>query len=400
MTRYIEIVLGIAIMGLFSYGCDSIVDQNTINDVNVSASELLITHSVDQSLVECIDPDDPEYHEFAESKTIEWGNRRKPFSKTVDITYYNTLTEFVLKVRSTEKFADVLADDKSIKNFKGTAAPDVWHEFTFDLEPDWQAGDPWSFGLKVAGNGPPVSFDVEYELIGECVTDCGEVTFTYAGVEVTYGTVIGANNRCWLDRNLGADRVAEALDDVYAYGDLFQWGRPDDGHQLIDRVNGVPISGTTNTLSDTDQPGHGDFILVGSSPYDWRTPPNENLWQGVNGINNPCPSGYRVPDENEWRAERESWVTKDREGAFASPLKLTAAGIRYNIGGGNDSDTMLGVGSYGRYWTSDIKGPRMSITIEFFRGDGTCRDSIPTCSFLDEENRGEGLSVRCIKDEN
>ncbi len=41
--------------------------------------------------------------------------------------------------------------------------------------------------------------------------------------------------------------------------------------------------------------------------YDWRSPQNDNLWQGVNGINNPCPSGYRLPTEAELEAERLSW---------------------------------------------------------------------------------------------
>jgi hypothetical protein len=38
----------------------------------------------------------------------------------VDIEYYNTLTEFVLRVKSTEMIADVLVDDESIKDFDGT----------------------------------------------------------------------------------------------------------------------------------------------------------------------------------------------------------------------------------------------------------------------------------------
>jgi len=36
---------------------------------------------------------------------------------------------------------------------------------------------------------------------------CGDnVTFTYRGQEVTYGTVL-SDERCWLDRNLGAAQV-------------------------------------------------------------------------------------------------------------------------------------------------------------------------------------------------
>jgi len=59
--------------------------------------------------------------------------------------------------------------------------------------------------------------------------ECGDpVTFNYAGSQVTYGKVLSANNRCWLDRNLGATRVATSSTDTQAYGDLFQWGRAAD----------------------------------------------------------------------------------------------------------------------------------------------------------------------------
>ena len=106
---------------------------------------------------------------------------------------------------------------------------------------------------------------------------CGTstVSFDYNGSSVTYGTVISAG-RCWLDRNLGASRVAESSDDSQAYGDLFQWGRLDDGHQ-------VRTSGTTTDLSTSDVPGHGNFIISQDYPYDWRSPQNNNLWQGING---------------------------------------------------------------------------------------------------------------------
>jgi type II secretory pathway pseudopilin PulG len=100
---------------------------------------------------------------------------------------------------------------------------------------------------------------------------CGDdITFTYNGSEVTYGTV-SASDECWMDKNLGASRVAQAVDDTQAFGDYFQWGRPDDGHQ--DRT-----SGTTATLAVSDQPGHSNFITNNSSPNDWRNPQNDDMW--------------------------------------------------------------------------------------------------------------------------
>ncbi|MBK7095054.1 MAG: hypothetical protein IPH57_08415 [Saprospiraceae bacterium] len=187
-----------------------------------------------------------------------------------------------------------------------------------------------------------------------CASGCGTVTFTYNGSSVTYGTVTSANNRCWLDRNLGATQVATSSTDEDAYGDLFQWGRLDDGHQ-------EKTSPTTSTLSISDVPGHGNFITVQNYPYDWRSPQNNNLWQGVNSTNNPCPDGYRLPTYTEWELERMSWNTNNADGAFASPLKLTIAGLRNYLAG-----LVLGEGSSGYYWSSsvvDIKAWAINLVI-------------------------------------
>ena len=110
------------------------------------------------------------------------------------------------------------------------------------------------------------------------------------GIEVT--RTIGSEIYIWLDRNLGASQVATAYNDTDAYGDLYQWGRGADGHQ--NRSSAAPAP---SELSGVDDPGHGDFILANANLFDWRSPQNDNLWQGVSGTNNPCPSGFRLPTE-------------------------------------------------------------------------------------------------------
>jgi len=90
---------------------------------------------------------------------------------------------------------------------------------------------------------------------------------------------VTSNGQVWMDRNLGAVRVAQSADDYRAYGWLYQWGRLADGHEIR--------SNTTETLSSDDVPGHGNFITTSSSPFDWRRPQNNNLWQGESGVNNP-----------------------------------------------------------------------------------------------------------------
>ncbi|MDR4989371.1 MAG: FISUMP domain-containing protein, partial [Bacteroidales bacterium] len=211
---------------------------------------------------------------------------------------------------------------------------------------------------------------------------CGDnITFTYRGEEVTYGTIF-RNGLCWLDRNLGADPMpfvpaddATGNTDTRLYGDLFQWGRLDDGHQ--DRT-----SSTTPGPVNQDVPGHGSFITVHSSPWDWRSPQNNALWQGEDGINNPCPPGWRVPTDAELEAERLSWGSNNAAGAFASPLKLPVAGYRLDSNG-----SLLGVGSYGGYWSSTVDGSLSRRLAFSFSGAATS-------SFY----RAIGFSVRCLKD--
>ena len=193
-----------------------------------------------------------------------------------------------------------------------------------------------------------------------------------AVVDVTNPTT----GKIWMDRNLGASQVATSSTDVNSYGDLYQWGRRADGHQCR-------TSATTSTLSSIDQPAHGDFILAPNASLDWRSPQNANLWQGVNGVNNPCPSGYRIPTETELEAERLSWSQNNSVGAFASPLKLPVPGRR------NFSDGLFSVvGSDGFYWSSSVID---TFTLSL-NGFGTFSANIW------EDVRANGHAVRCLKD--
>ena len=182
----------------------------------------------------------------------------------------------------------------------------------------------------------------------------------------------------WMDRNLGASRAATNYDDSQAFGNKYQWGRFSDGHQCVQ----FNPSSTTIILSPSDQPGHDDFIVVSSSPYDWRSPQNDNLWQGVNGINNPCPAGYRLPSEAEFEAERLSWSQSGALGALNSPLKLSMNGFRQFQSGSGANGTIRGY-----YWTSTVNGINAR-TLQFNSSD----------DFIMDGQRAHGFAVRCIKD--
>lgn len=189
--------------------------------------------------------------------------------------------------------------------------------------------------------------------------------------------------RIWMDRNLGASRVATSSTDAEAYGDLYQWGRATDGHQKRN-------SPTTKTQSGTDNPAHGDFIIFANpfGVFDWRSTQNDNLWQGVNGTNNPCPEGFRIPTDEEWKQEIATWKSENAKGAFASPLKLTMGGYRVPTEGKLDV-----VGTVGYYWSSSVTGSNTH------NGSDSRRLSIVHHSArTNPATRNHGLSVRCIKD--
>jgi len=201
----------------------------------------------------------------------------------------------------------------------------------------------------------------------------------FAGSDPGVPTVTSTTGRVWMDRNLGASLVATAYNDSLAYGDLYQWGRDSDGHQARD-------SDTTNILSPTNNPGHDDFIITSSSPYDWTTSPNNNLWQGVHGLNNPCPAGFRLPTAIELSAERVAWVAEghpnNRDGAFASPLKLVAAGCRNHYNG-----TVSSAGSNGYYWSGTDNGSYARY-LGFYSGNAN----------VGSYDRAGGDSARCLED--
>jgi uncharacterized protein (TIGR02145 family) len=101
-------------------------------------------------------------------------------------------------------------------------------------------------------------------------------TITFNGLE--YGIVQSKTGRFWLDRNLGATKVADAYDDEQSYGEYF----------------------------------HAGGIV--------------------------CPEGWRVPTKEEWNMEVSTWNANNLQGAFESNLKLPCAGWKnvnekaYNIG--------------------------------------------------------------------
>jgi len=186
--------------------------------------------------------------------------------------------------------------------------------------------------------------------------------------------VKSTTGRIWMDRNLGATAVAKTSSQNSSFGHLYQWGRFSDGHQFR-------RSKTSKKLSATSSPSNSEFILSSKSPNDWIKSQNDNLWQGVKGVNNPCPAGFRLPTSAEFDEEIATWISKDANGALVSPLKLPMAGYRANSNG-----EVTDSGFNGDYWTSTAEG-------SYARGLYFDAKSAST----DIGGRSVGVSVRCIK---
>lgn len=229
--------------------------------------------------------------------------------------------------------------------------------------------------LPFDGDGDGVLCDVDCDDTDSQLTD--NCIFT------VYNPITG---KTWMDRNLGASQVATSSDDAASYGYLYQWGRGADGHQLR-------TSETTTTLSSTETPLHADFIIGNDATYDdWLNPENDNLWQGLNGINNPCPEGFRIPTATEWDAERASWSSQDPVGAFASQLKLPASGIRIRF---QENVYVTAEGIEGNYWSSTTGNDHDSYFLVFYTGNA----NVPSDALVRNYGlRSSGMCVRCIKE--
>jgi uncharacterized protein (TIGR02145 family) len=179
--------------------------------------------------------------------------------------------------------------------------------------------------------------------------------------------------------NLGADESLDPFTYVVGNPDgsggtlgwTFQWGRPADGHQKRN-------SQTTNVASGTTRPGHDKFIAfnVGPMAYDWTTTAasdktrwGDGTYNGnmSKGPNDPCPAGWKVPSNLQWRSLLDGgsteisgttaangtglankWVLKDKGYMVGEALYLPLAGWRNNDSNG----TIRNLGERGVYWST------------------------------------------------
>ena len=217
----------------------------------------------------------------------------------------------------------------------------------------------------------------------------GVINFIYRGQPVAYTTVRAGDGKIWLQQNLGSPQVAMAVWDEASYGDYFQWGRWDDGHQVR---SGPTVPGGPSLLNPSHIPGgNPNFITAWWNTGGLAT----DTWTGTtitatNG-KDPCVAlgpGWRSPTAADWQNLKSYDDLDGALAAYMSNLKLPAGGVR-DLGG-----YVWGAGeSY--YWSSTAaanSATGISNGISLFISDNTY------LATLQSSYRGYGMNCRCLKD--
>ena len=219
-----------------------------------------------------------------------------------------------------------------------------------------------------------------------------------------------ANNAgIMMDRNLGATSATPG--DVGAFGLLYQWGRKDPflGSCATSGTTLAASTGSWNTVSGSKNVAYAEenptTFVTG---YDWCSQNGEDYafrWQeNKKSLHDPCPVGYRVPDDGEngfwvtalgtssstntgtkWDSSNHGchWTLADGETTAWYP----AVGYRTSTSG-----ALYDVGSYGYCWSASSPGPSYSNYAYFL----CILNGSVTPALMG--NRGNCYSVRCVKE--
>ena len=370
-------------------------------------------------------------------------------SESNNITFRNVLGGMKLQLRGTQKVKSIQLEGKNNEKLSGAA---IVTAYTDETKPaiTMASGASTSVTLN-CGSGvqlneskatefiialPPVLFskgftvtvkdsagneqtfetDKENSVLRSSLLVMPEVTLNKVTRPGDYIDEYGENHgqgvkigeTVWAPVNCGYHK------DDYKYGKLYQWGRKcgqgysgefyDGDRAQIYSDASVPelVAGPVSLGIGQSKENANKFYYNSSSPYDWCSPQNDNLWNSgteenpVKTENDPCPEGWRVPtyaELDELTNNYSSFTTDDNGHSgrwFSGPNSYTAsvpqvffpaAGIRdyYDV-------HVYARGCRGDYWSSR---PNSS-----YAG---CHSFSSSTVGMYYDGRAYGYSVRCVQ---
>jgi hypothetical protein len=221
----------------------------------------------------------------------------------------------------------------------------------------------------------------------------GTVTGNYRGAAVTYTTVRAKDGWVWLKQNVGSSQVATSTTDAASYGDLFQWGRWDDGHQVRNPENVVDGMPTPNNPAGLNLSGNNPYYKGGgitwyndgtvNDKWNAATPAAATATNGCDPCRQIFGAGWQMPSLLDWQTVLTAEGTNNLATGFASNLKLNAPGTRnYLLGSLSDA------GITSEFWTSNVEAGSAPQAMYINLSAG---------NLADYNYRGIGMSIRCLK---
>ena len=230
----------------------------------------------------------------------------------------------------------------------------------------------------------------------------------------------GGRNFKMMALNLGA--LNNEVNDVKAYGLMYQWGRKDpfpgatgisanDGGTAtfngVVTENGYSFAAVSGAVTaETAVQNAMNFYYNNNA--DWISTQQDNLWGnpypqnvarpnpdlGSKSIYDPCPVGYRVAPQDTWsqNGSDSDWATNGQNlkvGKNGVKYFYPASGVRW---GDSDAGKLAYVGSNGRYWSSSPYSNGSTNGGGLYFDDG---DVYPENSSY----RAYGMSVRCVQEQ-
>ena len=197
-----------------------------------------------------------------------------------------------------------------------------------------------------------------------------------------------------MDRNLGATSAIPG--DVGALGLFYEWGRKDPflGSSSVDEGIRARSTGTWEWIDAGASTGNISYVVQNPTTFvrayagkDWYYhSPQNDLWSSMKSIYDPCPVGWKVPDNTSaWKACESFSYDQEYCGSYYmlnDELRAwyPAAGYTYN------GSVISSIGTYGAYWTTAVGSSNKS----------HCK--LIHNNQYDVLARSEGLSVRCHKE--